>query len=247
MLSISGIHRYALAAVLVVGLAAIYSQLGASGAMAAGDSLLGGKVASSTGQPLAGVPVRAHRVDSNVAVTVYTNRQGEYAFPGWSDLSPGSYRLGIDLPDFEPVTGDVAVPGAKPARVDFALRSRRPTIADATAADIVAALPGTDEQSPNMTHLTFHKVLVTAVQFAEGEGRSSSGTDDEESGEDTEAEPAPANAVLVTLALSSPQVEQVVFAAEFGHIWLTAEGADADESGTRAVTLGEAFGGVVPQ
>jgi pilus assembly protein CpaB len=108
-------------------------------------------------------------------------------------------------------------------------------------------LPGTDDQSPNMTHLTFHKVLVTAVQFAEGEGRSNSGTDDEESDEDTEAEAAPANAVLVTLALSSPQVEQVVFAAEFGHIWLTAEGADADESGTRAVTLGEAFGGVVPQ
>ena len=51
--------------------------------------------------------------------------------------------------------------------------------------------------------------------------------------------------MLVTLALSSPQVEQVVFAAEFGHIWLTAENADADESGTRVVTLGEVYGPAV--
>ena len=93
-----------------------------------------------------------------------------------------------------------------------------------------------------MTHLTFHKVLVTAVQFAEGDGRAH---DDSRRRRGrptrtTDAEPAPSNQVLVTLALSSPQVEQVVFAAEFGHIWLTAENADADETGTRIVTLGEA-------
>jgi pilus assembly protein CpaB len=104
-------------------------------------------------------------------------------------------------------------------------------------------LPDTDNQSPSMTHLTFHKVLVTAVQFAAGEGPSTDPEDgDEASAEDTEAEPAPTNQVLVTLALSSPQVEQVVFGAEFGHIWLTAEDADADESGTGVVTLGEAYG-----
>jgi streptogramin lyase len=162
MSSGSGIHRYPLAAVLVVGLAAVYSQLGSSGSLAAGDSLLGGRVASSNGQPLAGVPVRAHRVDSNVAVTVYSNRQGEYAFPGWSDLSPGSYRLAIDLPDFDSATRDVTLPDAKSTRVDFALRARRPTIADATAADIVAALPGTDEQK----HLLIQCDNCHSLQFA---------------------------------------------------------------------------------
>jgi pilus assembly protein CpaB len=107
-------------------------------------------------------------------------------------------------------------------------------------------LPDTDNQSPNMTHLTFHKVQVTAVQFAEGD-TATAATDGEGTDGDTAAEPAPANQVLVTLALSSPQVEQVVFAAEFGHIWLTAENADADESGTRVVTLGEVYGpGVTP-
>jgi len=104
-------------------------------------------------------------------------------------------------------------------------------------------LPGTEDQSPNMTHLTFHKVLVTAVQFAEGDGANAT-TDDENADGDTAAEPAPTSQVLVTLALSSPQVEQLVFGAEFGHIWLTAENADADESGTRIVTLGEVYGPV---
>lgn len=32
----------------------------------------------------AGIPIRAHREQSNVTVSVYT-------YPGWSDLSPGSY------------------------------------------------------------------------------------------------------------------------------------------------------------
>jgi len=171
MSSSSGIHRYVLAAVLVAGLSAVYSQLGASGALAAGDSLLGGKVTSSTGQPLAGVPVRAHRVGSNVAVTVYTNRQGEYAFPGWSDLSSGSYRLGIDLPDFDSATRDVMLPDAKSIRADFALRARRPTIADATAADIVAALPGTDEQK----HLLIQCDNCHSLQFALRTGRTKEG------------------------------------------------------------------------
>lgn len=171
MSSSSGIHRCVLAAVLVVGLAAVYCQLGASGALAAGDSLLGGKVTSSTGQPLGGVPVRAHRVDSNVAVTVYTNRQGEYAFPGWSDLSPGSYRLGIDLPDFDSATRDVMLPDAKSTRADFALRARRATIADATAADIVAALPGTDEQK----HLLIQCDNCHSLQFALRTGRTKEG------------------------------------------------------------------------
>jgi pilus assembly protein CpaB len=100
-------------------------------------------------------------------------------------------------------------------------------------------LPQSEDQSPNTTHLTFHKVLVTSVQFAQGDP---AGTAEATGEDDTEvAEPAPASQLLVTLALSSPQVEQVVFAAEFGHIWLTAENAEANESGTRVATLGEVY------
>ena len=96
-------HRYFLAAFLVVTLAGVYSQFSPSNSLAAEDSLLRGTVASSSGQPLAGVPVRAHRENSNIAVSVYTDGHGDYLFPGWSDVSAGSYSIGIDLPDFEPV------------------------------------------------------------------------------------------------------------------------------------------------
>ena len=87
----SGIHRYALAAVFVVGFAGL-SHFWSGTPLAAGESLLGGTVTSSAGQPVAGVPVRAHRADSNITVNVYTNGQGNYSFPEWSDLAPGSYR-----------------------------------------------------------------------------------------------------------------------------------------------------------
>ncbi|HEX6425206.1 MAG TPA: Flp pilus assembly protein CpaB [Acidimicrobiales bacterium] len=95
-------------------------------------------------------------------------------------------------------------------------------------------------KTPNMSHLTFHKVVVTSVQFDRNESGTPLAGDGDEDQEDVER--APSNRLLVTLALTSPQVEQVVFAAEFGHIWLTAEPTDADESGTRIVTLGEVYG-----
>jgi pilus assembly protein CpaB len=101
---------------------------------------------------------------------------------------------------------------------------------------------GDNQKTPNMTHHTFHKVLVTAVQFDQSEGEQIGIATDEAENDDEEAvERAPSNALLVTLAVSSGQAEQIVFAAEFGHIWLTSEGADADESGTRIVTLTEAY------
>jgi pilus assembly protein CpaB len=102
-------------------------------------------------------------------------------------------------------------------------------------------LPGTEDLTPSQTHLTFHKVLVTAVQFDQNDAAAAdaaSAQDDENPGADVER--APSLRLLVTLAMKAPEVEQVVFAAEFGHIWLTAENADADQSGTRVVTLGEA-------
>lgn len=106
---------------------------------------------------------------------------------------------------------------------------------DETAADE----PGT---TPNMTHLTFHKVMVTAVQYDQRESTGTVVGDEEEDASDAEkVERAPGNALLVTLALPAPHVEQVVYAAEFGYIWLTAENAAADEDGTRIVTLGEAY------
>ena len=142
--------------------AGVSSQWPSSGSLAAEDSLLGGKVVSSGGQGLAGIPVRAHRENGTIAVSVYTNGRGDYSFPGWSDVSPGSYAVGIELPDFEPVEQRVTLAGGKTTRLDFTLRSRQPSIADATASEIVAALPGTDDQK----HLLIQCDNCHSLQFA---------------------------------------------------------------------------------
>src|SRR5215510_7150426 len=99
----ASVSKYAFPTVLLVALVAVISQMAPMKSLAAEDSLLSGRVVSSSGQPLAGIPVRAHRENSNIAVSVYTNGLGDYSFPTWSNLSAGSYSIGIDLPDFTPV------------------------------------------------------------------------------------------------------------------------------------------------
>jgi streptogramin lyase len=110
-------------------------------------SLLGGKVASSAGQALAGIPVRAHRTNSTITIVVYTNGKGEYSYPEWSEVSPGSYTVSVELADYEHVSkAGVTLTAGSPAQVDFTLKPRTPSVQDVTASDIVAALPGTDRQ-----------------------------------------------------------------------------------------------------
>src|SRR3954471_6946675 len=118
-----------------------------SGTLAAeATSLLAGRVVSSTGEALAGIPIKAHRDNSPITVAVYTDAKGEYSFPSWSDLTPGSYSVAIELPDFEHTAKPVAVSEGKAAKIDFTLKSKSLAYEDATTSEIVAALPGTDHE-----------------------------------------------------------------------------------------------------
>src|SRR5262245_40746293 len=110
----AGFSRYAVAAVLVGALAGFSSGGSSRGVAAAEETLLSGRVVSSTGERLAGVPVRARRTGGTIAVTVYTNGDGDYAFPEWSDLGrvqkdapSASHSISIELPDFEPVRREI--------------------------------------------------------------------------------------------------------------------------------------------
>ncbi|MGH9784110.1 MAG: carboxypeptidase-like regulatory domain-containing protein, partial [Terriglobia bacterium] len=132
---------------LLVVLAAAYAYFGPTQTYAQGPSLLEGKVTSARGEAVAAIPVRALRANSNMTVSVYTNSRGEYSFPAWSDVSPGTYSVSVQLPDFERVTRDgVTLAAGRTTRLDLTLQPRQPVLADATATDIVMALPGTDEQ-----------------------------------------------------------------------------------------------------
>jgi streptogramin lyase len=164
MVTVPRLSRFALVTLLVIVVAALYSQ---RSPLAAGESLLGGKVVTSSGQPLAGIAVRV-RGESTITVNVYTNARGEYAFPGWATLAPGRHVVTIEVPDFERAVQQTTLTAGKTTKVDFTLRSRTPTLEDATAADIVAALPGTDEQK----HLVIQCDNCHSLQFGLRTGRT---------------------------------------------------------------------------
>jgi len=140
-------NLYVGTALTAIALAAAY-VLAPSGATLAADepSLLAGKVVSATGEPLAGIPIKAHRDNSPITVAVYTDTKGEYSFPTWSDLTPGSYSVGVELFDFERTAQPVTVAQGKVAKIDFTLKSKPLAYEDATNSEIVAGLPGTDHQ-----------------------------------------------------------------------------------------------------
>ena len=101
-------------------------------------------------------------------------------------------------------------------------------------------------QTPNTTHLTLQQVLVTAVQISaqDSDRRTENTEGDGDGGDDatvTTLNEAPSNVLLVTLAVSTAQAEQITFAAEFGHIWLTRQTDDTNPTGSRIVTLDQVY------
>src|SRR5579872_3016809 len=158
-------NLYVGTALTAVTMAAAYGFVTPGAALAADDaSLLTGKVVSSSGAPLAGIPIKAHRDNSAVTVAVYTDAKGEYSFPAWSDLTPGAYSVGVELPDFEHTAKPVTVTEGKPASLDFTLKSKPLTYEDATASEIIAGLPGTDEQKVLFSQCSNCHTLQWALQ-----------------------------------------------------------------------------------
>jgi streptogramin lyase len=129
-----------------------------------GPALLTGKVVATTGEALAGIPIKAHRDNSPVTVAVYTDTKGEYSFPSWSELTPGAYSVAVELPDFEHVAQPVAVAAGKAAKADFTLKAKPLAYEDATASEIIAGLPGTDQQKTLFSQCSNCHTLQWALQ-----------------------------------------------------------------------------------
>jgi streptogramin lyase len=149
-----------------VAMLAAYAFVSPSTALAAeGASLLTGKVVSSTGEALAGIPIKAHRDNSAMTMAVYTDAKGEYSFPSWSDVTPGSYSVSVELPDFDHAKKDaVAIAEGKVAKVDFTLKAHPLAYEDATASEIIAGLPGTDQQKVLFSQCSNCHTLQWALQ-----------------------------------------------------------------------------------
>lgn len=81
------------------------------------------------------------------------------------------------------------------------------------------------------TQLTFHKVLVTAAQFSNGSAAQSADTptEDASKGATSTKKSDSDSTYLVTLARNAVDSEKLVFAAEFGKIYLSKEPSSAIE------------------
>jgi pilus assembly protein CpaB len=115
-----------------------------------------------------------------------------------------------------------------------------PTDAEVAQAAAVA-------RTPKTTHLTLDQILVTGVQFSQTDAERTTETRVNADGEDEEVvvaadiNEAPGDQLLVTLAVTSAEAEQLVFTAEFGNIWLTGQNPETDEGGTRILTLEQVY------
>jgi virginiamycin B lyase len=145
--------------VLITILVVVYYQYPEQ-AVAANHSLLEGRVTSTSGASLAGIPVRANR--GNITVTVYTNGSGEYTYPDWTELKAGAYTVSVELPDYEHVARAVTLSNGRTMSLDIELTSRTPLLEDVTASEIIAALPGTNDQK----HLLIQCDNCHSLQFA---------------------------------------------------------------------------------
>lgn len=161
------------------------------------------------------------------------------------DVPTGLQELTIALSP-ERVVGGRIEPGSTVGLVlsfdPFELATSGAPVADPGSPD--AALP---TRTPNTTKLTLNSILVTSLQLSRNdaerttETRTSGDGDGDQPVIAADISEAPGDQLLVTLAVSAPEVEQIVFAAEFGRIWLTAQNANTDDNGSRILTLDQVY------
>ena len=130
---------------------------------------------------------------------------------------------------------ELQAPGSAPVptglqEVTFSVEPQRLAGGKITAGDTVGLFASfeagvlKDEPELETTQRVFHKVLVTGIQRGDAPAQQSP---DETAAPNPEA--VPGSALLVTVAVADTNAAKIIFAAEFGTIWLTKEPAEATE------------------
>jgi pilus assembly protein CpaB len=144
-----------------------------------------------------------------------------------TDLQPGEQVLAARFADPTTLanTREVAVPAGL-QEVALLLDPQRVLGGTLQNGSTVGVLLSVDKQ----THLSLHRVLVTHVQGGVAPAPASG---------DSAPSPAPSTApqasVMVTLAVTAPQAERIVFAAENGTVWLSRENPASSATGSTVV------------
>jgi len=150
-----------------------------------------------------------------------------------TDLQPGEQLLASRFVDPALLVDpdEVKIPKGM-QQVSIALESQRVLggeLEPGATVGVFISLAKEDER-PAQTNLVLHKVLVSKVQVG------TTSAQPEEGAEPANRAAVPEGSLMVTLAMTAPNAEKIVFGAEHGKIWLSLEHADAAVAGTRVVT-----------
>ena len=164
------------------------------------------------------------------------------------DLMPGEQLLSTRMVDPASILGParVQVPTGM-QEITLKLPIERVVGGTLTAGDTVGVFLSVEDSAAKTgkTQLTFHKVLVTAAQFSNGSAAKSQETaaeEDSSKGSLTTKKSAPStDTYLITLARNSADAERIIFATEFGSVYLSKEPANAVEGTSGVVNTGRLF------
>ena len=90
-----------------------------------------------------------------------------------------------------------------------------------------------DDNRASRTSKDLDKILVTSVQGAPSAAAAAEG-EAAADGAGNDAPAVPEGSMLVTFAVNADTAEKIVYASEFGRIWLSLEPEDAEENANGA-------------
>ena len=109
-----------------------------------------------------------------------------------------------------------------------------------TPGDLVGVFVSLDSPPADdwKTKLVLNQVLVTRI---EGSSEADAGQSQPPGGADDQGATVPTSPIMVTVALSSPDAERLVFGMEHGTVWLSLQNGETDLGGSRVVIPGNVF------
>ncbi|MGV8846222.1 Flp pilus assembly protein CpaB [Tessaracoccus sp.] len=182
--------------------------------------LLGESAVLGTNVELHQLPATAIVAGSVASVEMLSDRVASV------ELLPGEQLIDARFVNANLAMGKVVDIPEHLAEVTIPLSSERVIGGNVLAGDTVGVLANYETASGSTTSTLMHRALVSRVQGI---------TISEEVG----GEPVASDGIQVTLAISARDVQRVVFAAEFGSLWLTLEQETTDISDTTPITVTE--------
>lgn len=124
---------------------------------------LTGEVSSAEEGPMEGVLVSARKPSSTVTVTVVSDREGRYRFPG-ARLEPGEYSIRIRAAGYDLDATTTTITAGATGRLDLKLRKARDVASQLTNADWFASFPGSEAEKSSIRGCTHCHTLERIVR-----------------------------------------------------------------------------------